>query len=100
MKKRTSCRKNVFRRAKFRVCFFGRRKNYRGDFFDVVSNTPQELESDVKRYGIILTGGGSLVYGVKTLIEKHAQIKGYNVGRTSRKLHYRTFKSNRAKGKP
>lgn len=43
--------------------------------FDVVSNTPQELESDVKRYGIILTGGGSLVYGVKTLIENTLKLK-------------------------
>ena len=36
--------------------------------FDVVSNTPQELESDVKRYGIILTG-------VKTLIENTLKLK-------------------------
>ena len=43
--------------------------------FDVVSNTPQELENDVKRYGIILTGGGSLIYGVKTLIENTLKLK-------------------------
>lgn len=43
--------------------------------FDVVSNTPQELENDVKRYGIILTGGGSLVYGAQKLIENTLKLK-------------------------
>ena len=55
--------------------FLGDVKKIIEAIFEVVSNTPQELESDVKRYGIILTGGGSLVYGVKTLIENTLKLK-------------------------
>lgn len=43
--------------------------------YDVVSNTPSELESDVKQYGIILTGGGSMIYGIDTLIANTLKLK-------------------------
>ncbi len=45
--------------------------------YDVVSNTPNELESDVKQYGIILTGGGSMIYGIDTLIANTLKLKVY-----------------------
>lgn len=43
--------------------------------YDVISNTPQELENDVRQYGIILTGGGSMIYGIDTLIANTLKLK-------------------------
>ncbi|MBE7037289.1 MAG: rod shape-determining protein [Ruminococcaceae bacterium] len=43
--------------------------------YDVISNTPVELESDVRQYGIILTGGGSMIYGIDTLIANTLKLK-------------------------
>lgn len=45
--------------------------------YDVVSNTPPELENDVKQYGIILTGGGSMIHGIDTLIANTLKLKVY-----------------------
>lgn len=43
----------------------------------VLERTPPELVGDVAANGIILTGGGSLIYGMDRLIEKATGIKTY-----------------------
>lgn len=41
----------------------------------VLDKTPPELIGDISTNGIILTGGGSLLYGLDSLITKHTGIK-------------------------
>ena len=41
---------------------------------NVLERTPPELASDIYERGIILTGGGSLVYGLDKLIEEKTGI--------------------------
>ena len=36
----------------------------------VLEDTPPELSSDIMDRGIILTGGGAILYGLDTLIQK------------------------------
>lgn len=40
----------------------------------VLEQTPPELASDISEKGILLTGGGSLLYGLDTLIEENTYI--------------------------
>lgn len=41
---------------------------------EVIEETPPELTSDILEYGILLTGGGSLIPGMDRLIVEHAKI--------------------------
>lgn len=41
---------------------------------EVLETTPPEILSDVMNRGIILTGGGSLIKGLSTLIQKHIKM--------------------------
>lgn len=43
----------------------------------VIEKTPPELVGDILRNGIVMTGGGSLIYGFDKLIEKVTGIKTY-----------------------
>ncbi len=43
----------------------------------VLEKTPPELSSDISSRGIVLTGGGSLLYGLNKLIEKRTGIPTY-----------------------
>ena len=43
----------------------------------VLENTPPELVGDIYQNGICLTGGGSLLYGLDTLISEHTGIEAY-----------------------
>ena len=40
----------------------------------VLEQTPPELSSDIADRGIVMTGGGSLLYGLDKLIEEHTGI--------------------------
>jgi rod shape-determining protein MreB len=40
----------------------------------VLENTPPELSSDISDRGIVMTGGGSLIYGLDKLIQQHTKI--------------------------
>jgi len=40
----------------------------------VLEQTPPELSSDIMDKGVVLTGGGSLLHGLDTLISKETQI--------------------------
>jgi rod shape-determining protein MreB len=40
----------------------------------VLERTPNELKKDIVERGIILTGGGALIYGLDTRIRQHTQI--------------------------
>lgn len=40
----------------------------------VLENTPPELAADISERGIVLTGGGSLIYGLDKLIQKSTSI--------------------------
>ena len=42
--------------------------------FEVIEETPPELTSDILEYGVLLTGGGSLIPGMDSLIIEHAKI--------------------------
>ncbi len=42
---------------------------------EVLENTPPELAADVVEKGITLTGGGSLLKGIDTLLSRHTGIK-------------------------
>ena len=44
------------------------------DIKETVENTPPELISDIMSRGIYLTGGGSLLRGLDTLISKEIKI--------------------------
>ncbi len=53
-----------------------------GDQFDeailgVLERTPPELVADISTTGIVMTGGGSLVWGFDKLIESHTGIETY-----------------------
>jgi rod shape-determining protein MreB len=37
---------------------------------EVLENTPPELAADISNRGILMTGGGALLYGLDKLIEK------------------------------
>mgnify|MGYP003495768804 len=41
----------------------------------VLEITPPELVSDIAEQGIILTGGGSLLYGLDILVKEHTGIE-------------------------
>ena len=41
---------------------------------NVLEKTPPELAADIADRGIVLTGGGSLLYGLEELIEHHTGI--------------------------
>ena len=41
---------------------------------DVLEKCPPELASDIMDHGIILTGGGAMLYGLDELIRKETQI--------------------------
>jgi rod shape-determining protein MreB len=41
----------------------------------VLERTPPELASDISNFGIYLTGGGALLYGLDKLIEEETGIK-------------------------
>lgn len=43
--------------------------------FQVLEKTPPELASDISNRGIVLTGGGSLIYGMDKLIEERTGIE-------------------------
>ncbi|HEX3027008.1 MAG TPA: rod shape-determining protein MreB [Clostridia bacterium] len=43
----------------------------------VLERTPPELVGDIINNGIVITGGGSLLYGMDQLIEKHTGISTY-----------------------
>ena len=43
----------------------------------VLEETPPELSADIIENGAVLTGGGSLIYGLKELLEKELQIPIY-----------------------
>lgn len=43
--------------------------------FQVLEKTPPELASDISNRGIVLTGGGSLIYGMDKLIEEKTGIE-------------------------
>ena len=43
----------------------------------VLERTPPELVADISSNGIIMTGGGSLVWGFDKLIESHTGIETY-----------------------
>jgi len=40
----------------------------------VLEDTPPELASDIMDQGIVLTGGGSMLYGLDELIRRETQI--------------------------
>ncbi|MCD8090924.1 MAG: rod shape-determining protein MreB [Clostridiales bacterium] len=44
---------------------------------DVLENTPPELSADISDKGIMLTGGGAMLYGLDKLITKETGIKAY-----------------------
>ena len=47
---------------------------------NVVQNTPAELVSDIaENGGIVLTGGGSKIFGMAKLIEERVGVKAYVV---------------------
>jgi rod shape-determining protein MreB len=59
----------------------------------VLENTPPELVADISRNGIVLTGGGSLLWGFDKLIESRTNIPthiaddaelcvGYGIGKS------------------
>ena len=41
----------------------------------VLENTPPELAADIADRGIVLTGGGSLIYGMDKLVEESTGIR-------------------------
>ena len=43
----------------------------------MLERTPPELVADISSNGIIMTGGGSLVWGFDKLIESHTGIETY-----------------------
>jgi rod shape-determining protein MreB len=43
----------------------------------VLEKTPPELASDISSRGIVMTGGGSLLYGLNKLLEKRTGIPTY-----------------------
>jgi len=44
---------------------------------EVLENTPPELAADVVEKGIVLTGGGSLLKGIDSLLSRHTGIKAF-----------------------
>ena len=42
---------------------------------NVLERTPPELAADIYERGIVLTGGGSLIYGLDQLIEESRKMK-------------------------
>ncbi len=46
---------------------------------NVVQNTPAELVADIAENGIVLTGGGSKIFGMAKLIEERVGVKAYVV---------------------
>lgn len=43
----------------------------------VLEDTPPELSSDIMDRGIIMTGGGAMLYGLDSLIQKETGITTY-----------------------
>ena len=42
---------------------------------DVLEQTTPELVADIARNGIVLTGGGSLIYGMDKLLQQRTEIR-------------------------
>lgn len=45
-----------------------------GDIIDVLEETPPELVSDIMDRGIVMAGGGSLLYGIDKMVEEKAKM--------------------------
>jgi len=43
----------------------------------VLERTPPELAADISEQGIVMTGGGSLLYGLDRLIQEHTKVPTY-----------------------
>ena len=48
-----------------------------GAIHNVLETAPPELVSDIAVSGIVLTGGGSLIYGMDKLIKEKTGIEAY-----------------------
>ena len=49
----------------------------RSQIHNVLENTPPELVSDIIANGIVMTGGGSLLYGFDRLVAQRTGIRVY-----------------------
>ena len=45
--------------------------------YSVLERTPPELAADVSERGIVMTGGGALLYGLDHLISEHTRVPCY-----------------------
>ena len=59
----------------------------------VLENTPPELVSDISQNGIVLSGGGSLVWGMDKLIEARTNIKTHPADDAASCVAYGTGKA-------